>query len=48
MCPKLSEKPKRSYKNVTFSVNMDVIKHIWYDFVGYFLGLEMLKIFQYK
>lgn len=45
MCPKFSEKPKSACKGVTLSVKLDVIKHIWYDLLGNFVGLETLKIF---
>lgn len=40
MCPKVSEKPKKAYKGVTYSVKLDVVKHVWYD-----LDLGMLNMF---
>lgn len=41
MCPKISEKPKRAHKDVMLSVNLDIIKHIWW--VGF--GSENAQTF---
>lgn len=47
ICPKVSEKPKRVCKGVILSVKLDVLinKCIWYESVGYVLGLGMHKVF---
>lgn len=48
LCPKIPEKPKRAHRSVTLSINLDTIKYIWYNWVGYFLDLGTLKTFPYK
>lgn len=35
MCPAVSEKSERAHKGITLSVKLDIIKHIWYNLVGY-------------
>lgn len=47
MCLKVSEKAKRAHKGVTLYVKLDVIKCIWYNLVGYFMGM-CKNIFFYK
>lgn len=41
-------KPKRARKSVMLRVKLGAIKHIWYDLIGYFLGLRTSKNFPYK
>lgn len=45
MLARHDRKRKRASKGVMLRIKLDVIKHVWYDFVGYFLGLGTLKIF---
>lgn len=47
MLSKASEKPKRAHRGAMLSVNLDIIKCIWYDSVGYFGGLGKPPIFFY-
>lgn len=39
MCNEVSGKLKRAHKDIILSIKLNVIKGIWYDLVGYILGL---------
>lgn len=47
-CVLRPQKSLKAGKGVTLSVKLDVIKHIWYELVGYILGLGNVKIFLFK
>lgn len=43
LCPRVSEKPKRGHKDVMINIKLDIIKHMYYHLIGYFLGGRVLK-----
>lgn len=45
MCPKVSEKPETARRVLMLSIKWDINKCNWYDLIGYFLALGMLKFF---